>query len=496
MKMRNDRRFHEIGILSGVVLLSLSAIWGQTEVKPGFNLFSVEQDIEIGRKSAEEVEQQLPLLDDRTVQGYIERVGERLVNVVQGPSFPYQFKVVNVSDINAFALPGGFMYINRGLIEAASSEAELAGVMAHEIAHIALRHGTNQASKAYLAQAGLGVLGSLFGKGSTGDIVGAIGGFGLNATFLKFSRTAEEQADVVGAQTLAKSGYDPMAIADFFGKLREKSGRDPSKLEEFLSSHPAPANRARRIREEVKLLEPIRRTGPVGGFRTIRSRLLRYPKAPSMAELAERSIPDRGREESEKKDRRPAINEIDQPSSKLELFEQRNRFFRIRYPSNWQPLEFKQSAGVTIVPEGGIVEGGRGESHIIYGMLVELFDPSDRGFRDRRTGRGPFRGRDELERTSNDLIQLLLRSNDHLSPMRRSDGEEMVDGERALSIVLTGRSPFTGASERVTVLTRGLPDGKLIYVLFIAPERRYGELQRMVARVLSSFGINDLALLR
>lgn len=188
------------------------------------------------------MEGQLPLLDDPTAQGYIERIGERLVSVVQGPEFPYQFKVVNVSDVNAFALPGGFMYVNRGLIEAASFEAELAGVRAHEIAHVALRHGTNQASKAYLAQAGFGALGGLLGKGSTADIMGAIGGFGLNATFMKFSRTAEEQADVVGAQMLAKVGYDPMSMADFFEKLREQSGKDPSKLEQFFSSHPAPAN--------------------------------------------------------------------------------------------------------------------------------------------------------------------------------------------------------------------------------------------------------------
>ena len=126
-----------VAILSAVGLVPVVPIWGQTEVKPGFNIFSLRQDTEIGRKSAAEVERQLPLLDDPTAQSYVEEVGERLVKVVQGPDFPYQFKVVNVSDVNAFALPGGFMYINRGLIEAATSEAELAGVMAHEISHVA-----------------------------------------------------------------------------------------------------------------------------------------------------------------------------------------------------------------------------------------------------------------------------------------------------------------------------------------------------------------------
>ncbi len=491
-----DNRFRLIAILSGVVLLLAAPTWSQTEVKPGFNIFSLEQDIEIGAESAVEVEHQLPLLDDPTAQRYIEEVGERLVKVVQGPDFPYQFKVVNVSDVNAFALPGGFMYINRGLIEEATSEAELAGVMAHEIAHVALRHGTNQASKAYLAQAGLGALGIMFGTGSTREIVGAVGGFGLNATFLKFSRDAEEQADVVGAQMLARAGYDPMAMADFFEKLREQSGKDPSKLEQFFSSHPAPANRAQRIQEEIKLLEPVRPSAPVGGFLSLRSQLLRYPKAPSMTELAERSDPDRGRQGPVRRERRPEISEIEPPSSRLELFEQRNRFFRIRYPSNWQPLDSNENVGVTLVPEGGIVEGGGGENHVVYGIVVNRFDPSDRFFGGRRTGDGPFSGRDQLERASNDLIQSLLQANDYLGLLRRSAQEEMIDGERALSIVLSGRSPVTGELESVTVVTRGLPDGKLIYLLFIAPERWYAELEQIMGSIVSSLSINDLALPR
>ena len=473
----------------GILLLSLTPLWSQTEVRPGFNIFSVEQDVEIGRESAVEVEKQLPLLNDSTVQGYIEKIGERLVAVVQGPDFPYQFKVVNVSDINAFALPGGFMYVNRGLIEAAASEGELAGVMAHEIGHVALRHGTNQASKAYLAQAGLGVLGGLLGGGSTTDIVSAIGGFGLNATFLKFSRTAEEQSDVVGAQMLVRAHYDPMAMASFFETLREEAGRDPGKLEQFFSSHPAPANRARRIREEVRLLGPVRLGQPVGDFSRLKSRLLGSPKAPSMADLAKGVRPDEGPTESESGDRPRSIDEIAPPSHQLELFESSSRFFRIRYPSNWQPSDSNQMVGATIVPDGGSFEDG-GQSHIVYGIVVNIFEATGA----RRTRNGPFPDRDELGRASNELIQSLLGSNDYLRFIRGSDQEELVDGERALSIVLWGRSPVTGELERVKVLTRRLPDDKLLYVLFIAPQRRYGELEQIMNRIISSLSINDPAL--
>jgi len=130
-----------------------NVLLGQTKVQPGFNVFSVDQDVEIGRQSAGEVERQLPILRDASAQQYVSRIGQRLAAAAPGAKYPYQFKVVNVSDVNAFALPGGFMYINRGLIETAQNEGQLAGVMAHEMSHVALRHGSNQASKAYLAQA-------------------------------------------------------------------------------------------------------------------------------------------------------------------------------------------------------------------------------------------------------------------------------------------------------------------------------------------------------
>lgn len=260
-----------------------ASVWlaAQTPLKPGFNLFSPEQDVEIGQKSAQEIERQVEVIKDRRVQTYITKLGDRLAAETPGPDFPYQFKVVNLAEVNAFALPGGFMYIHRGLIEAAGSEAELAGVMGHEIAHVALRHGTNQVSKAYLAQAGLGLLGAMLGRGGSGrsteQIIGAVGGFGLNATFLKFSRDAERQADLMGAQILARAGYDPMAMAHFFEQLREMQGRDPSGLEKFFSSHPAPADRSDHVQREVRMLQ-VKARPPVGGFEQVKAGLRRMPK--------------------------------------------------------------------------------------------------------------------------------------------------------------------------------------------------------------------------
>src|ERR1700737_1434889 len=212
-------------VASPAIALFLALILGagianaQTNIKPGFNLFSASDDVQIGQQSAAEAQQQLPLVNDSQVNTYLNQIGQRLAANAGGPKFQYQFHVVNSSDINAFALPGGFIYLNRGVLEQARNEGEVAGVVAHEISHVALRHGTHQASKAYAAQAGLSILGGLLGGrvgAGAADILNAVGGFGLNALFLKYSRDLETQADVRGSQILAASGYLPPGLLPLF----------------------------------------------------------------------------------------------------------------------------------------------------------------------------------------------------------------------------------------------------------------------------------------
>jgi beta-barrel assembly-enhancing protease len=453
----------------------------QTEVNPGFNLFSPEQDIQVGQQSAAEVENQFPILRDSAIQDYVSDIGERLASAVPGPKFPYQFKVVDLADINAFALPGGFMYVNRGLIDAAHDEAELAGVMAHEMAHVALRHGTNQASKAYLAQAGLGVLGGLLGNSSTGQVIGAVGGFGLNSLFLKFSRTAEEQADIVGAQMLARTGYDPMAIARMFETLREKAGGDPSKIEQFFSSHPAPKNRAQRIQEEAALIGGVQERGPVGSFERIQAQLDRLPPAQSMQQLAQTGPRDtrQGGRPGQTADIR-----IEQPSSSMRTMEQKDQVFQIEYPENWRVYEGREGYGVTLAPEGGIVETQDGQPSIVVGAVVNHYVPFEGRYGDQRIS---------LAEATEDLIQQITSTNPHLRVSRGSTREGALRGERALSTTLSGQSPVTGQEERVTMYTRDLPDGHIIYALFIAPGRYYDQMADTMNRMASSLRVNERA---
>ena len=472
----------------GLVALSTVAS-AQTQVKPGFNLFSVQQDIEIGQKSAAEAERQLPVLNDRSVEDYVDDLVERLGAAAPGHKFPYQAKVVNATDINAFALPGGYLYLNRGLIEAARSEGELAGVLAHEIAHIALRHGTHNASKAYATQAGIGVLGGILTRGktrSTAQIINLIGGLGLNAVFLKYSRDAETQADIVGAQILSRAGYDPMDMANFFEVLRKQHDKDPGRLAQFISSHPSPANRSARVQQEARLLGSPGASRSSGRFASVQSELRGMPAGRSMQQIASGQGSTRGQGTTRGGQTTPrgtpARVQVAAPSSRFSSFRQRDDFFELQHPDNWRAYEAENGFGVTIVPEGGVVETEDGQQSIVYGVIVNHYDPFD----------GRSAQRSTLDSALTDLTAQIRQSNTHL----RSTGSvrrETIDGQAARSIVLTGRSAVTGDEERVTVFARQMGDEHIIYALFIAPGKDYPALSRTFTQMMNSMRVNDNA---
>lgn len=252
--------------------------------KPGFNLFSPQQDVELGQKSAGEASKQLPLIRDPQVVNYLNGLGKRLAAVAparpQNFTYNWTFNVVNSSEINAFALPGGFIYVNRGAIESAQNEAQIAGVLAHEEGHVVMRHGTHQASEMMLAQAPLSILGGLLGQSSSlGTQLAQLGiSFGVNSIFLRNSRSAESQADQVGTYILYHAGYDPYAMAQFFQIIQKKY---PQQTLQFFSDHPNPGNRIKSVDEEIPLLGPKRDWKEDSTeFEAIKSRLQSMPPPP------------------------------------------------------------------------------------------------------------------------------------------------------------------------------------------------------------------------
>jgi len=464
--------------------------------QPGFNLFSVSQDIEIGKQSAIEAERQLPLLGNRSVDSYLNRIVQKLAAVAPGAKYPYQAKGVNSTEINAFALPGGPLYVNRGLIEVARNEAELAGVLAHEMSHVALRHGTHQASKAYLSQAGLGILGGLIGKPSGGAarVLNAVGGVGLNAVFLKFSRDDEYQADQVGAQMMAAAGYDPLAMATLFELLRAEQKRNPSKLEQFFSDHPSSADREARIRQQARTLG-TGRTQVLGGFAGIQATLRRLPLSSSQQVITQSNITP----SQDTAPGSPTTVRVDPPSSRFVRFEHPSGFFTVEHPDNWNV--YPSGLAVSIAPEGGVITRSDGRQVLLYGVIVNHYTPfeSDETRRSLSLQRNyaPFedrtRPRGTLEDATDDLVRTILSSNAYLRAETGSARPEVIDGAQGFSVLLSGTSPVTGEEERVTVYTRGLPDGHVIYALFTTPGRDYDSLQRTFSRMLRTLFVNDAA---
>ena len=230
------------------------------EYKPStLNFFSKDQEIQLGKESAVEVRKTMQVIDNKDLTGYINRLGSRLAKSRHAGAYPFTFEVVNDPSINAFALPGGPMFVHTGLIAALDSESQLAGVLAHEMSHVALRHGTSNASKANMVQLP-SVLGAQY-AGSKGGILGQLAPLGINAgaqsLLLKYSRSAEKEADLNGAQIMNDVGYDPTQMAKFFEKLEAQGNRDNSKLANFMSDHPTPGNRVQYVSEEAKKLPKI-----------------------------------------------------------------------------------------------------------------------------------------------------------------------------------------------------------------------------------------------
>lgn len=227
-------------VLTLGLVASTPDVWAQTRLRPGFNLFSIRDDVEIGRRSAAQVERQYRTYEDPRVT----RIGKRLAARSSMPGLPWRFRVIDRSDVNAFALPGGYVYVTSGMLRAVRNDDELAGVLAHEITHVTLRHGTNQASKALIAQMPLEVLSGQLGGGLSANLARLGIGFGLNSLFLRYSREAETQADVGAVQLMRRAGYNPYGLASFMRRMRGGGG--------FFSDHPSPTNRVERIEREIR----------------------------------------------------------------------------------------------------------------------------------------------------------------------------------------------------------------------------------------------------
>jgi Zn-dependent protease with chaperone function len=440
----------------GVALFFVSSASAQrTQLKPGWNMFSPQQDIALGKRVAGDAAKQLPLCNDAKVDAYLTQLGTRLVSKLPtgGVQYPFEFHCVNDKAINAFALPGGYVFINRGAIEASDTEAQLAGVMAHEISHVALRHGTNQATKAQAAQGFLGIASGIFGDTTGGALLTQLGAFAAGGVLLRYSRTAESQADVMGTQVLYDSGYDPRGMAQFFEKLEaETKGKNPP---EFFSDHPNPEHRVERVDEEIEKLGGVpanaKRDSPE--FEAIKREVLALPvvKKPTPGTPG-------------------AVTAPGPPSGNFAAYQA--NAYTLKYPDNWKKYPDSNGAGVSFAPEGGVLDDGSGHAALAYGLIVSIaqqkVDSNDSN---------------ALDNATRQVIQDLQKPNPNMKIARQSERVRL-NGQPGLSTYLSNDSP-AGGKETDWVITVLRPEG-VLYFVCVAPESVYGNYDKTFSSILDS----------
>ena len=238
-------------------------------------LVSVDQEIDIGKQANAQMKKETPQLNDAEAATYVRGIGQRLARVVNGPKYPYSFVIADSRDINAFALPGGYVWIHRGVLEKATNESQVAGVLAHEIAHIARRHAASQLTTAAMTKWSLGLLGAMLGNTGGAGAAQVAAEFLASGVFLRFNRDEEREADRVGLTVLTRAGWDARGMVELFEIVRREAGRDPSSVEAFFSSHPTPKNRVAELQAVVRAHRGG--TRDTRQFQTIKARLLKAP---------------------------------------------------------------------------------------------------------------------------------------------------------------------------------------------------------------------------
>ena len=442
-----------------------------------------QQQIQVGMQAMAEVYQQMPVLpDSNPLSQYVQGLRKKLAQVIpQEYSWPYQFHVIPQKEINAFALPGGPIFINVGTITAADNEAELVGVMAHEMSHVYMQHSAKQMAKGALAQGIAGVLGGILG--SRGGTLGTLAQLGVNVgagmVMLKYSRADEAQADAVGAIIMYKANCNPQAMADFFEKLAQQGGGGP----QFLSDHPNPGNRREAIAKEIQEWPPKNYQNDSPTFASIKQQAssLKTYTAQEIANGAKQGIWARQNKESgATPPNLPAATggggaaggdvsnvTFEQVKASGNFKQLAHSAFAIAYPDNWQVFG-DQNSSVTIAPAAGVSQTG-----IAYGAVIDVVQ----------------NGNASLDQATQEVIQTIQQGNAG-TKVSGSMKRIRVNGRDARSVELTGTSPVVqngkALAERDWLVTVARPQGGMLSLVCVAPENTFGKLKPTYQKMLQS----------
>jgi Zn-dependent protease with chaperone function len=472
--MTSDSRAVHAGAVVFVLIVCMCAVsvLAQTPVKLAKNRYTPQQDVELGRKGAAEVRAQFPVIKDERITSYLTRIGDRLVAAappeLKQSVYEYSFTPVNVKEINAFALPGGPMFVHRGMFEAAENEAEVTGVMAHELAHVLLRHGTANASKAQNPWLQIGQLAGQIGGAVAGGAVGSAiaqgSQVGLGAVLLRYSRDFEKEADLLGSQIMARAGYDPRALAHMFETIeRESKASGGGGTPQWLSSHPNPGNRTQYITKEATALT-IATLADMSGFAPTKQAFATLPPALTMAEVEK----GQGAAASLASVGTPG-QPVPRPATETKVVTG-GKLFDVSVPANW--TELPSNSSIKVVPENGYGQMN-GQTVFTHGVEFGLVKAASR----------------DLREATNAWLKAVAQGNPELR-LNGSQQAVQLSQRQALATPLLNPSPL-GGREHIGLYTMFLSDGNLFYFLTVNPEKDAEAFQAAFQRIASSLRLMD-----
>ena len=455
-----------------VLSASIAVVSAQSEIKLPKNRYTPEQDVKLGQEAAAEVRAQYPVIDDPRIVKYFGAIGDRLVaaapSTFKHPAYQYSFTPVNLKEINAFALPGGPMFINRGLFDAAAAEGEVVGVMAHELSHVLLRHGTANVSKAQNPWLQLGQIAGMVGGqvlgGGVGSAIAQGTQFGLGTLMLRYGRDFEKQADLLGAQIMAAAGYDPRALARMFETIAKEAQTSGGGAPQWLSSHPNPGNRTVYITKEAEMLA-LGAPADQSGFASIKEAFAALPAPKSMSDTAKAKTAAVEAPAAVGTPGRP----VEAPSQEYKIITG-GKVFEASVPSNWTALPSKSA--IKVVPQNGYGPLN-GETVFAYGVEFGVTKATTR----------------DLQEATNSWLKAVAQSNPQLKLAGTQQPLKMSQ-RGALGTPLVNPSPL-GGTERIGLYTTFLVDGTLFYYLTIVPEKDAAAFQETFERIGASIRLTE-----
>jgi len=447
----------KLSVLAVLFTMAAGLAAAQTVVTPPKNKYTPAQDVQLGREAAAQADKELKILRDPQTTAYLERIGRRILDAapanLQHPEFRYTFKVVDAKEINAFALPGGPTYFNRGMFIAAHSEGEVAGVLAHELSHVLLRHGTAQATKATPYEIGTiagQILGAVVG-GRTGAVIAQGSQLGIGAAFLRFSRQYERDADILGAQLMARAGYDPREMASMFRTIAAQGGDGAP---EFLSSHPDPGNRYDYVMAEAQNLRVVNPVRDNGEFNSVRQRL-------GANALPQQDPYYNGGTPGGRSSGVYTGGTVSRPSTRFRTYSVSGGF-QVSVPDNWRQLPGQN--GATFAPDNAFYEGG-----FTHGVEIGVAQIGNNNLRD----------------ATDQLINSFGQGN----PGLRSQGQRntSVDGRAAIETALINDDQH--GLEVVRIVTTMSSNQTMLYAVTVVPQDEEPAYRTTFAQIIRSLRV-------